>query len=1662
MSLFNMKSFVGFLSLVIWVHYTSEAQSLREKNGSEWIKPGQLYIKTKLARTGMYRVRATELAQAGLDVIGKNAEYLQILNFGKQIPVFVSSSGIMRENDYLEFYGEKLTVGLDSLLFDNWQNEMLNTEYSFVTDSNTYFITYDTTETGLRYILEEPDYDNNLPPVLPYYMHEEKNVFTDIFYKIQHGSLQYSNFEPAEGWAKQGLRETTTSFNLADYINVGVPAVMGARISSTIFFTQVVASINNKLVDTMTFDFATIRHPEYMIPPGDIQNTMTINLKNNFQQDLHRLAFAYIRYPRVLKCNTSSQFSCSFGNVSGRYLLPFSDFNTGGSGVFFYSPLTGKKIKAEIKNQGEAEVIADINPNQPCFLVNDTAGMFSGLKYEVFLAKSFENTGSDYLIITHKNLKAGAETYAQYRSGTPGGRYNVSILEMHDIYNHFGYGIDRHFYAIKNLSKYLRAAWTELNHVFLLGKGLSYTNMRSAEEVTKHDGIRFFVPGYGIPSSDNMLLSEGNLANPFFAVGRYAALSDEEIYNYLDKIKLYESAYDNRQSIEDKYWMKRVLHLSGGGVAAEQSAIRNNLLNMQGRLENSPLGSKVFTFYKTSTDQLASAALEEITNLINTGVNMITFFGHSAPGTWDFNLEDPSKYTNYGKYPFINSLGCYSGNIFGEKSETISEKFVKIKDRGAIGFLASGGTAFISQLGYFGYEKYGLMANELLGKSIGTILKTMADKYKDAKYDTYAFYQQLIMHGDPAIKMYHFDGPDFTFDYSSVKTKPDLINSSVDTIVFETDIYNLGMGIKDSLNVVFYHYLPDNSVFDTVFIKIPAPFSSQRISVNFKNAGVKGIGKNTIIATIDPFNEVAERPENEAKTNNNLISSSGQPFTFFILDNTAIPVEPCNYGIVNNPDIQLKASTSNALIQRGNYIFQIDTTRYFNSPLLQQQRVENVQGLLQWKPGMPLEAGLVYYWRVSPDSVSPENGYIWQNASFVFLPETGPGFNQSHYFQFTDNNKPNHIFISKERKFEFPFGEYLIDIVNGIFGNFIPGTVGYRFNFENPANSVRPWNFMPNGGVCFVLGNPITSGAVQNKGGDFGSIPGGGSSSRCFGFLTNTAAERKKVIDFLQFHIPDDYFVYFFTVMNSTSNDLKTEEWESDFAEFGTSIPQLLRNQGAVLIDSLIRKGSRPYTFMFRENKGVLNEGLLEDLSQTISTKSFLPYISTQSSIKIENIGPSSRWDKLEYTLNNVQASDTINFNIYGIRENKNIDTLYKNQSVSSLSLADIDANVYPYLQVELYFKDAITRSVPDVEYFRIFFNPLSDLALDPEVNYSFLSAKLNRGETLVASIALSNLSDQMVDSVEVKYTINNLEDNSEITEIKKAGPIPAKQHVNLDFRQKMLGKPGKHVFIVEANHNKAYAEKYYFNNIGKQEFELIPDKANPFLDVYFDGQKILDGDIVSAKPEIKLLLQDENSFLSLDNPELFSVKLDTGRNQIMEIPMSSPELTFEASAGPDQPAVLKYYPTFKSGDYKLIVQAKDASGNVAGANERVVSFRVIEEETVSHILNYPNPFSTSTQFVFTLTGTHVPEHFSIRIYTITGKLVREITRDELGPLRIGMNRTQFKWDGTDEFGQKLANGVYLYKAFIQNKSGETFKNNSSAKIDAAFQDGFGKMVILR
>jgi flagellar hook assembly protein FlgD len=70
------------------------------------------------------------------------------------------------------------------------------------------------------------------------------------------------------------------------------------------------------------------------------------------------------------------------------------------------------------------------------------------------------------------------------------------------------------------------------------------------------------------------------------------------------------------------------------------------------------------------------------------------------------------------------------------------------------------------------------------------------------------------------------------------------------------------------------------------------------------------------------------------------------------------------------------------------------------------------------------------------------------------------------------------------------------------------------------------------------------------------------------------------------------------------------------------------------------------------------------------------------------------------------------------------------------------------------------------------------------------------------------------------------------------------------------------------------------------------------------------------------------------------------------------------------------------------------------------------------------------------------------------------ITLEELGSIHVGRNITDYAWDGTDEYGDRLANGVYLYRV-ISRINGEDIEHRDSGA-DKYFKHEFGKMYLMR
>jgi hypothetical protein len=257
--------------------------------------------------------------------------------------------------------------------------------------------------------------------------------------------------------------------------------------------------------------------------------------------------------------------------------------------------------------------------------------------------------------------------------------------------------------------------------------------------------------------------------------------------------------------------------------------------------------------------------------------------------------------------------------------------------------------------------------------------------------------------------------------------------------------------------------------------------------------------------------------------------------------------------------------------------------------------------------------------------------------------------------------------------------------------------------------------------------------------------------------------------------------------------------------------------------------------------------------------------------------------------------------------------------------------------------------------------------------------------------------------------------------------------------------------------------EQTHFNNVGELTFFVNKDKINPLLDVTFDGVHILDGDIVSAKPEIQISLKDENKFFALNDTGSFRVYLIKPRSSDQTrvyFGKNNENMQFFPASLPNNSCRIVYKASFLTdGVYKLIVEAQDMSRNESGANDYSISFEVINKPSITHVMNWPNPFNNATHFVFTLTGSEIPTYFKIQIMTITGKVVREIDLSELGNIHVGRNITDYAWNGTDEFGDRLANGVYLYRVITRINENSIELNQTKA--DQYFKKEFGKMYLL-
>jgi hypothetical protein len=130
-----------------------------------------------------------------------------------------------------------------------------------------------------------------------------------------------------------------------------------------------------------------------------------------------------------------------------------------------------------------------------------------------------------------------------------------------------------------------------------------------------------------------------------------------------------------------------------------------------------------------------------------------------------------------------------------------------------------------------------------------------------------------------------------------------------------------------------------------------------------------------------------------------------------------------------------------------------------------------------------------------------------------------------------------------------------------------------------------------------------------------------------------------------------------------------------------------------------------------------------------------------------------------------------------------------------------------------------------------------------------------------------------------------------------------------------------------------------------------------------------------------------------------------------------------------------------RTNAYRVEVSASDNFSNRTAAE---LSFRAVAsgELKLSDVINYPNPFSSSTTFGFRVMK---EADVVLKIFTVGGRQVRTLRT----PAVNGWG--QLVWDGTDTAGDPVSNGVYIYKVTATSTADRGEK-----------ADFIGKAVVLR
>jgi hypothetical protein len=1588
----SMKSLVALLCLILPL-------TLCAQHGNEWISFGQVYAKIRVGKDGIYQINDSLLQVAGFprNIDPRN---LQIYHRGIEQPIIVSgeSDGVFNTSDYVVFYGKKNDGTLDQHLYEDptFQPHKL---YNLFNDTTSYFLTVGGSN-GKR--MNRVQYANSGYPAYTYHFAEELKVLTESYSEGRdYGEILKSTFDAGEGFMGARILQnnsvTYTLSNIKRTVSAGVNPTLELQVTGRgpmTHIAEIYVGASSRLLTSRTVSgFSSVTISETIEwtdidTNGDLPVKMVVKVSST---DAARISVNYLKinYPQELAMAGSSSYQFKVPvNGASKSVLEF----TGGSAGTRLFDVTDRTTAFEIGTTYSGNVTAVVpseNSERALFATNQ----FIKPAMEIVSFRFIDPQEHNYIIISHDILRKPSamftdpvKAYAAYRASIAGGEYDTLVVNIDDVYNQFSYG-EQTPLAIFNFLEYLADVRLP-DYLFLIGKGLDvhYNYFRNPGNYPYYKNL---VPSAGMPASDAAYSAglDGSSYKATISTGRLSAMKPAQVEAYLKKVIEKESTgfQDLRK--------KNLLHLSGGIYSGEPQAFRSYLKVFADIAEGYYLGGKVDAIAKQSTD----IKLLNISDQVNSGLNLITFFGHSSPGTIDFDIgyvtDEILGYHNKGKYPMLLMNGCQTGafQLNGanpDRAPVFGEDWINATDKGAVGFIAHSSYGFIHLLrkysGYFYNVAFG--DSVYLTKGVGDVQREVAKRYLAATPTPGAGditqVQQMMLLGDPAVSLFGAPFPDYDIsddNISLVSLEDNPITAFSDSFAINFIVRNYGQARNKPLHVQIKRTYGNRltTTYDSTYSPL---LYSDTLSFIIKGSNKDFYGDNTFEIRIDANDDIVELNE----------SNNIGYIDYFVPKNGTQNLFPRKFGIISQRDVNLSFQHSDVLSEEREFLMEIDTINTFDSPFKQGYTITAT--VLGRKAVTLLQQdSLVYYWRTKLAAPEEFESVDWTTSSFAYINQGPDGWTQRHFPQLMENTLSGLTGDPAIRLVEFNQTITNFEIRNfGMNAGKPSDSMSFKINGEE--FHLRQQGFgCRNNTINLVAFDKVSTapyiGIVFNwatrAGRTCGREPWVINSFTSNELITGNHDDLSQYVD----NISSGDSVVLFTIGNASFSTWPAAA-KAKLQELGISISQ---------IESLI--DGEPVVIIGRKNSTVGTAKIIKSndadpLGATLQTPATITGRSGAGKIVSPLIGPATAWADVKIQMKDTEAEDVVTVNVIGVKLNGEANLLLEDIGLDE-SIAAIDATIYPQIRLSLNVTDTVNVSSPQLASWMVTFEPVAEGLIIYQGQRT--AESLLEGAVWSGQFGFINVSDQTFNQdLSVVYKVFNHDSQLTTTDnIVIQAPAPGDTTL-FTVPVNTFEREGLNDISVDVNPNIQPEQTFDNNQFSLPRHLFVIDEVfDPVLDVTIDGRHIENDEYVSGNPVIQIDIWDESPYL---------LKVDTtGVNVFLAFPCGEDEaclykrVNFSDENVSWEPATetsgfkMVFKPDLEAGRYVLLVEATDQSGNPAGSEPFQQAFRVRSENLVEISSPYPNPTTSSCKFALTLAGDVLPDQAVLTITSVSGLTISTI-----------------------------------------------------------------------